>query len=530
MTLVYRTMFASDRETDLHAVVRSSFEHWLGDRGIPVVGGDVEGSTAPADHDVSMIAAEDGDLRASRLLLSEPGRGGRWTTTAIVVTDGDEQVAWIDLEHSSDDPLGPAPDVTPPALVGAVLSSCRCRASETQLRPEPWSASASDVPALIGDLLDPDRVVPIVVLSKDRYASAEVGLERARQVHKRLVGLAGIVVLDQGATDGLAEQLGPDLKVVGGAVKAYLPGLTLDEAIPKRHPAVAGTVFGSQPAASALRLQRALTPTAIARQPPMVYRDRVLHLPGFSRASASADHDEELLAESIALEAERDALTARVAEVQHELEFSTLQLEETEAELDGAQARVRYLEARLRAAGDAAANQPTPLAAVPDSAESCVDAIGLAMQYLSRVEIGDTEYAAQNLDTYMKSTIWGRKAWRVFRAMEDYAELKQDGEFDGDFLAYCDQSPMGRTIIPAGWVAMKESESTDTNSKYRSARTFPVPAEVSDDEMAYMCAHVKLEAGGRPAPRIHFFDDTAGTTGMVYVGYFGEHLPNDGTN
>ena len=33
-----------------------------------------------------------------------------------------------------------------------------------------------------------------------------------------------------------------------------------------------------------------------------------------------------------------------------------------------------------------------------------------------------------------------------------------------------------------------------------------------------MSAHIKLETGGRPAPRIHFFDDTAGATGLVVAG------------
>jgi hypothetical protein len=153
----------------------------------------------------------------------------------------------------------------------------------------------------------------------------------------------------------------------------------------------------------------------------------------------------------------------------------------------------------------------------------------LARQYLSNLEVGDTDFHAAALDTYMKSPSWARKSWRALRALHDYADAKASG-FAGDFLAYCAEGPMGTSAIPAGWVAMKESESTDNNSRYREARTFPVPIEVSSDELAYMCAHIKIESGGRPAPRIHFYDDTSGRTGRVHVGYFGEHLPNDQTN
>lgn len=45
-----------------------------------------------------------------------------------------------------------------------------------------------------------------------------------------------------------------------------------------------------------------------------------------------------------------------------------------------------------------------------------------------------------------------------------------------------------------------------------------------------MDEHVRLEKGSDPAPRIHFYDDTGGATGKVYVGYLGRHLPNFQTN
>jgi hypothetical protein len=61
--------------------------------------------------------------------------------------------------------------------------------------------------------------------------------------------------------------------------------------------------------------------------------------------------------------------------------------------------------------------------------------------------------------------------------------------------------------------------------KLREARIFPVPAAVDPARRAYMAAHIKIQQGGTPCPRIHFHDDTAGTNGKIYVGYIGDHLP-----
>lgn len=45
-----------------------------------------------------------------------------------------------------------------------------------------------------------------------------------------------------------------------------------------------------------------------------------------------------------------------------------------------------------------------------------------------------------------------------------------------------------------------------------------------------MPAHIKLEKGGSPSPRIHFHDDTDGATGEIHVGWFGPHRNNKSTN
>lgn len=527
MSLLYRTIFSLPRP-DLVGDVRSSFESWLRSKGIDVEV-PAEGSAHAEHTEVSAARAAEGDLEAVRLALHEERQGERWSTTVTAIAEDADRCVWLDLERVTEDPYGRPPQIAVPRLIRDLLVAGDAHAGPTPLLTEATVIDEHTVDELVAQLTDPARTIPIVVVSRDRYSTPEGVLERGDQLLRQILGLAPVYLLEGLATSALSEALGPDLHVFGGAVRTYLPDLTVPDRAPKRHPFIAGRVFSSQPSAAATRIQRSLVQQAIALRPPAVYRDRVIALPGFPRYQGGAK-DEELLAELVDVENERDQLARELTDLRDEVEFAALQLDEAEAELDRAQARVRYLEGRLRAAGDGSANEETPSSAIPETAESCAEAVGLARQYLGNLEVGDTDFQAAALDTYLKSASWGRKAWRALRALHDYADAKSSGAFVGDFLAYCADGQLASVSIPAGWVAMKESESTDNNPRYREARTFPVPEDVDADEVVYMCAHIKIEAGGRPAPRIHFHDDTSGRTGLVYVGYFGEHLPNDQTN
>ncbi len=527
MTLVYRAVVAPGSPSELHGGVREEFAAWLKNQALTLdlpLSGTVESGNA----ELTVAEASDSEVSALRIVLSEEQAAGRLVTTVTAASAGSVSWIWVDVERLANDPYARLPEVGVPGIAPALLNRWVSKSGSTTLATGPTPVDALGVGDLLHQLTDPERLAPLIVMSRDRYASPEMAMDRADLIQDRVVGLANVFVLNADATTALADVLGPELQVTGGAVRTYMGGLTIPDRNPKRHGQIAGSLVAGQTAAAANRIQRQVTQHAVSQRPPQLYRERIASLPGFPR-HLNKGQDDELIVELIALEAERDQLVGQVAGLRDEVEYSALQLDETEAELDSAQARVRYLESRLRAAGDRSAHLPTPATAVPESADSCADAIGQARQYLDNLDIGDTDFFAGQLDTHVKSSSWGKKAWRAFRAMQDYADLKTTVGFDGDFLAYCEQSPSALTMIPEGWVALRESESTDNNPKYRGARTFPVPEEVHEDESVYMCAHIKLEAGGRPAPRIHFFDDTAGT-GFIYVGYFGEHLPNDQTN
>lgn len=253
-------------------------------------------------------------------------------------------------------------------------------------------------------------------------------------------------------------------------------------------------------------------------RPPPIYREHVAKLPGFARRS---DDSEKLLADLLLIEGQLDRLQDDLLE--NEMEVA---LEAERA--DKAEARVKWLTERLAQKGDYAASDPTPEEELAETVSGCLDALERG-RTLPLIVVGDTNDSASELDQHLKSRTWGRKAWLSLKALQDYAEASAAGQFTGNFLSYCVTQPDGREVIATEWVAAGESESTSNNPRYRQARTFPVPTDVNPDGTVYMEEHIRLEKGSDPAPRLHFYDDTAGT-GKVYVGYLGRHLPNSSTN
>ncbi len=106
-----------------------------------------------------------------------------------------------------------------------------------------------------------------------------------------------------------------------------------------------------------------------------------------------------------------------------------------------------------------------------------------------------------------------------------YAAAVAGERFSGNFHLWCQQQSGSSKAVSAAAVALVESETVDGHPQLRGKRIFDVPVEVSPDGRQYMPAHIKIVKRGTPAPRLHFHDDTRGTTGRVHIGYVGAHLP-----
>lgn len=518
MSTIYRAVFSYDG-ADLMGDGRRLFSEWLTGKGIETDLPETGRSDVTPAQAVDVITAEDDGVRAARFRLDEEVGGQRWSTILTTITANDESWVWIDLERVSDDVYGPPPTLKPPGLVRGFLDASTCRAGSTALRSSFRSVDESDIGELVEELLDPDRIVPVVVASRDTSNPAAANM-RAGELASALLGVANVWALEGTATSALSRELGTDLHVYGGAVRTYFPGMTTPDRFARRHRFARRELFMPHPRRGAQVVARAIVARAVIGRPPLIFRNRVALMPGFSRYGGDA---EKLLADLVAVEEDRDRL-------QQEIEWQILETEEAAAESETLRSRVKWLERRAAEAGDYVAAIETPAAELPASASGCVEALDLAKAHLSLIEIGKTTETAEDLDQHPKGTTWGRKAWQAFRALQAYAEAKSSGEAAGNFLTFCRTPPPGVDVIPAEWVAAGESETTSRNPRFRQARTFAVPTQVAHGGTACMEEHVKLEKGSDPAPRIHFYDDTGGPTGKVYVGYLGRHLPNFQTN
>lgn len=138
---------------------------------------------------------------------------------------------------------------------------------------------------------------------------------------------------------------------------------------------------------------------------------------------------------------------------------------------------------------------------------------------------GATDGAKQMDDRY-KAGRYNTTIWQGVRALHDYAAAKNNGSFNGDFFMYLNSPAVTGQKIPTKQYAPRESESVKNNDRWRGMRNFPVPVDVDPSGYAYMDAHLKPSHQDTFAPRVHFYDDTGGATGKIYVGYVGRHLEN----
>ena len=318
---------------------------------------------------------------------------------------------------------------------------------------------------------------------------------------------------------------------------AVLPGLSGDVAVPEAPAETAQgnrllratlTLAGVDPSAITLVDEPADVEALTAER--LALQDLLLR-----SMPANAEAGEKLAeagAEITMLYAEIDDLTIQLTEEQKvrgevedlrlSWELGEIELTDLERDNERLRARIRWLESELSAHHVHVAGQETPgQLTVPGNV---VETLELAAR-LPLLSIGATSDAAAGLDVHPQAERWALKIWQALAALNDYAEARSAGTWTNSFLAWCQAPPSGGAAVPARWVALSESETTTTMPKLREARTFAVPTEVEASGRAYMQAHLKIQQGGTPCPRIHFHDDTGGRTGRIHVGYVGDHLP-----
>jgi len=546
--LIYRSLFDVEN-TGIVEAAPSIFREWLVEkaRRAGVDAGALESLETRGEPvtvgawTVSSVADSNGALAAFGGRLVEKIKGQVLTTSLRVVSSSRQAWADIDLEREwvEGEEFGASWVPLPPGLVRTVLGSYSCTRAGTPLTGEVSEINRESTEAFLQQLLDPGRDLPYVVVtrSEDELASktADKGRERAGELARRLAGIAQVALFGPMVAQDFSKLIGgAPWDVHSGAVRSYLPGLLRDGDQPQWHRIVHFRRLRDQPAGTAARLTAGrLIEAAIHRKLPESWGTVTTELPRF--APAQSDRDWEEIAEDLDkanahLKREAEALDQAFRDVQ---EQARERVADALVAVERYQAREGYLRSWLNTANPDLDIDGGLLATEESTVhrEHCTTVVGEAQSNLKWVVFYDPAKVLEGADLLDENSqpVFALNGWQALTALNEYAEKKASEKYEGSFMDYC-RSGLAKAAISSSWVAMKESGATGQTRRFREQRTFQVPEEVDASGKVYMEAHIKLEEGGYPAPRIHFHDDTRGKTRMVYVGWFGPHLPNKSKN
>src|SRR5690242_8175113 len=287
MAVGYRSIFSLRRDQDAVRLTAEQFRSWLALKGYSSV------TVAPGVHEVAEHAQlvvtglhpRDGS-RSLRYRLAESSSAaerGEWVTTVTVHRDGTEDDwVWVDVNAppSTHGPVASherlVKDVDAadawwtgvPHMVRAILSSADAHDGEMILSARPTLVTVADVDGLISAICDPGRRGTALVAAPIPDVPAPRMIGHVERLTRECVGLAGIYVLDAGATAKLEESFAPSHSVPLGAVRTFLPEVDPASAVDARRHRVllARTIAEQAPGMLAHLLGRA-------------HRSRALNLP-----------------------------------------------------------------------------------------------------------------------------------------------------------------------------------------------------------------------------------------------------------
>jgi hypothetical protein len=175
---------------------------------------------------------------------------------------------------------------------------------------------------------------------------------------------------------------------------------------------------------------------------------------------------------------------------------------------------------------------PASAVEVPVEVDSMASALDEARTHLSGIMVPpDVEHDIEELDSTPAARTWANGLWRGFRALDAYATSTESG--GGGFREWCKLGRAYAWSTSSKKYAAVESDSVRQNPDFRHQRVLPVSSQVDESGRVFMEQHLKIaEGGGEQAPRVYFYDDSAGTTGKVHVGFVGphRHMRNTKTN
>lgn len=472
--------------------------------------------------DLEIRSGKSEECSVARIAVFEGSRddGAEVKTTLTAMRAEDCSWAWVDLErwtpHQQTASWIP---VAPGIVTTLLMTEAATRGGFTLSRRHALASGPEG--ALVAELvLDQAREIPLVVLSynRDEENAITAAEGRARELARRVAGIAGIYVLGENAVSAFSKAMhdavGDGMDVHSGAIRTYLPGAGSETDFAGRHRFVSfHKLVGRRLDLAALIITPPLLRRAIETPPPPLWRASAR---GLIVGAGTADYDQ-LLQEA---DTEIEGLAKQVGDLEQQLVLERDSVVDLARQVDDLGRRNRFLRRELTTRAPGTVDEPEPDAFEP---LFCSEVVDHARATLSLVVISDlARDGASALDDHADES-WARKAWLALCALQEYAEAKSAGRFAGDFKTCCDQSATD-LVVPTSWVARTESKLTMTNDRFRELRNLPVSTQVDPSGRIVMEEHIKIEQGGSPAPRIHYYDDTRGATGRIHIGWFGVHL------
>lgn len=518
MSVISRIMWAADDAGQSYAALLDAARRAIGPWAM-------EADDAKLPHDGSQTFDRMGTNPGRRTVtvheVKEPcgllvdvedddGQGAVWGVQIRLAFCDSKVLAWIDNTLESETVAAPV-IVGRPRVVDHLLAvGEKPRLGSSAILSEPQEIPADAVVVLHELLEDPERGLPVVVVTCPRAGFDEGASKRTATLAKRLTGLATVVTLNSSAQDALKAVLPDRLGVWGGAVRVYAP-CGLDS--PAAHRIYSGNLLR----------QRGIDPVI-----------------NWVTAMSSRRRPEQgvRLVDQAGRTSENGAMSVRIEELelerdiaQEELENEILERVEIEAELNKALDLVR----RLRQLGFESGQSDAVVQAEQKAEEeggalmTMSDAVARARRELSvHLSLPEgVERDLERMDAAPNALAWGNTVWRGLKALAEYALDVERGSFSGGFWNWC--KFQGLWPATPKKLAMRESETVENNAKMRNKRVFKVDEHIDPSGEIYMGAHLKIsEGGGNLAPRIYFHDDTTGVTKRVHVGFVGPHylVPN----
>lgn len=446
---------------------------------------------------------------------------GRWRMSVRLATEGADVEADIEVLGSESVQPAPRPEYVAalPSIPHRILDEFNCRLDGRRM-----TASAkrigddAEARAFVnGDLLNPKRRLPLVVVSQDAYARGA----DADPLQERLLGLARVVWHDHDTAWNIARDMPRALRCYDGAVRLYAPGCSEDDVSQQNPYWLLGDALRLQ---SGGKLWMLLRDECVNRVPRHARRrlyakvrrriqdaERAEEIQALSEMEGQISERERLVSERVALFTDayraiddRDAPDNPAHVPLYRRWARAFKNRNAMLKIENAslKSEVKRLKA-IGGAGKPVVPAPTSvLPAAPRDFKTVREAVDKADKSLDNLMFFPTAFESADESQFRRP----EAVYRAFKILNDCAKARGKGRLGQSVTSWLSERGVE--------YAAGESEKTD--QQYIQERTF---CDV------HMSAHVKI--GGNEL-RIHLAwqDDE----GKCLIGHVGKHLPTSRHN